>query len=321
MGPFVNGDCGGCDFGISLPVEYTTDNGVSYANTVGDLCTFAMIDSLQGAGLWPHQAGPEIGLLITYREVGTYGADFGAFKLIVVDMANRNAGPITGLYYGNIQDWDPLDVGFGDPAKGFVYQGNGTNQARGFMGIPLNGSYWPDGSKTDPMYNARTLENGEVVYPTAACPECILDSLFAFVDGLPEGGYDLMFDGALGPDKSTLAAWGKADIAGFGTKTYGYAVYGFNASANLAQDSEILSKFVNKYAGFARGDVNNDDLIDLRDLVRLSRYVNIPGSPGPAPFKHLGDVDNDGDVDGDDCSYLAAYYFTGGAPPKSAFKF
>ena len=321
VGPFVNGDCGGCDFGISLPVEYTTDNGVSYANTVGDLCTFAMIDSLQGAGLWPHQAGPEIGLLITYREVGTYGADFGAFKLIVVDMANRNAGPITGLYYGNIQDWDPLDVGFGDPAKGFVYQGNGTNQARGFMGIPLNGSYWPDGSKTDPMYNARTLENGEVVYPTAACPECILDSLFAFVDGLPEGGYDLMFDGALGPDKSTLAAWGKADIAGFGTKTYGYAVYGFNASANLAQDSEILSKFVNKYAGFARGDVNNDDLIDLRDLVRLSRYVNIPGSPGPAPFKHLGDVDNDGDVDGDDCSYLAAYYFTGGAPPKSAFKF
>ena len=321
VGPFANGDCGGCDFNVNLPVEYTTNNGVSYANTIGDLCTFAMIDSLQGAGLWPHQAGPEMGLLISYREVGTYGADFDDFKLIVVDIANRNGSPVNGLYYGNIEDWDPLDVGYGDPSKGIVYQGNGTTTARGFIGLPLNGSYWPNGTKTDPMYNSRTLENGEVVYPSAACPECILDSLFAFVDGLPEGTHDLMIDGALGPDKSTLAAFGKVDLPGFGSHSYGFAIFGFGASANLTADAEALSKFVNKYAGFARGDVNNDDLIDLRDLVRLSRYVSIPGSPGPAPFKHLGDVDNDGDVDADDCSYLAAYYFTGGAPPKSAFKF
>ncbi|MGB5138840.1 MAG: PQQ-binding-like beta-propeller repeat protein, partial [Candidatus Zixiibacteriota bacterium] len=322
VGLFADGDCGGCDFGVNLPVEYTTDNGVSYANTIGDLCTFAMIDSLQGAGLWPHQSGPTIGLLINYREVGTYGADFGDFKLIVVDMNNRNAAAVNGLYYGNIEDFDPIDAGYGDPSKGYIYQSDGAGKVRGFIGLPLNGSYWPDGTKTDPMYNARTIENGEVVYPSAACPECILDSLYAFVDGLPEGAYDLMPDGALGPDKSTIAAFGKVDLAPNGSHSYGFAIYGLEGSANQNGDTEALSKFVNKYAGFARGDVNNDDVIDLRDLVRLSRFVAaLPGSLGPAPFKHLGDVNNDGAVDSADCSYLAAYYFTGGAPPKSAFMF
>jgi hypothetical protein len=89
-----NGSCGGCDYGVTLPVEYTTTGGASYANTIGDLCTFAMIDSTQDAGIWPNQAGPSIGLWIKYREVGTYGADFGDFKLIVVDLLNRNASPI-----------------------------------------------------------------------------------------------------------------------------------------------------------------------------------------------------------------------------------
>jgi hypothetical protein len=319
VGPFASADCGGCDFGVTLPVEYTTTNGASYANTVGDLCTFAMIDSLQGAGLWPHQTGPTIGLLIKYREVGTYGADFGDFKLIVVDMINRNAAPINGLYYGNIEDFDPLDIGFADPAKGYVYQGDGATQCRGFIGLPLEGSYWPDGSKTDPMYNAHTIENSAVVYPSAPCPECILDSLYAFVNNIPDGGYVLEPDGA-GPDKSTIVAFGKANIAGNGTKTYGFANYGLDNAANLNTDTEALSKFVNKYAGFARGDIDNNDLIDLRDLVRLSRYVAGLGN-GPVPFKHLGDVDNDGDVDSADCAYLAAYYFTNGPAPKSAFKF
>ncbi len=319
VGPFANQDCGGCDLNVPLPVEYTTNGGVSYAPTIGDLCTFAMIDSLQGVITWPHQTGPSIGLLIKYREVGTYGADFDDFKLIVVDLINRNGTPINGLYYGCIEDWDiGSDQGFGDPAKGFVYQDDGA--IRGFMGLPLSGSYFPDGSKTDPMYNARVIENGTYVYPSATCPECILDSLYALVNNLPEGGFDLMPDAGTNDDKSTIATFGKVNLAGGGTKSYGFAVYGFDASADFNGDSEALSKFVNKYAGFARGDVNNDEIIDLRDLVRLSRYVASIG-PGPVPFKHLGDVDNDGDVDSADCAYLAAYFFTYGPAPKSAFKF
>jgi hypothetical protein len=319
VGPFALNDCGGCDYAATLPVEYTTDGGSSYANTIGDLCTFAMIDSLQGEGLWPNQSGPTIGLLINFREVGTYGADFGDFKLIVADIVNRNAAPVNGLYYGAFEDWDintggPDILSSGDATKGYLYQRSASGDTRGFIGLPLNGSYWPDGSKTDPMYNARINDNANEVYDGQ-----ILDSLFHWTNIIPEDGFYYSPDDGTSNDKSMTAAFGKVNLAGNGTKSYGFAIYGFN-SANPNGDSEALSKFVNKYAGFARGDVNNDDLIDLRDLVKLSRYVAALG-PGPAPFKHLGDVDNDGDVDSADCSYLAAYYFSGGPAPKSAFVF
>ncbi len=318
VGPFANQDCGGCQFGINLPVDYTTDGGGTYSNPVGDLCTFAMIDSLQGILEPTHQSGPSIGLLVNYRIIGTYGADFDGFVLYVLDINNRNAAPITGLYYGNLEDWDiGSDNGFGDPAGGYVYQDDGD--IRGFIGFPQEGSYWPDGTKTDPMYNATVIENGYWIYPSATRPEGIVDSLYQIVNSIPEGGFVLMPPGTTG-DRSTIATFGKADIGAFGSKSYGFAIYGINGSADFNGDTEAMAAFINKYAGFARGDVNDDGLIDLRDLVKLSRYVASLG-PGPAPFKHLGDVDNDGDVDADDCSYLAAYYFSGGAPPKSDFVF
>jgi hypothetical protein len=323
VGAYANQDCGGCDFGVSLPVEYTTDGGNTYANTQGDLCTFAMIDSLQGAGIWPQQAGPAMGLRILYREVGTYGADFDGFKVIVADIENRNASALNGLYYGCFIDWDiGTDGGFADPAKGYQYQIDpSSGDIDGVIGLPQAGSYWPDGTKTDPMYNARTIDNATSVYPSAAiCPDCILDSLYAWVDGLPEGAFYYEPDDPSTVDKSSLTAFGKTDLAGNAIHSYGFALYGIFATADPNGATEDMAAFINKYVGFGRGDINNDGVIDLRDLVRLSNYV-ANGTAGPVPFLHLGDVNNDGVVDGGDCSYLAAYYFMGGPPPQSAFVF
>jgi hypothetical protein len=319
VGPYVNGDCGGCDFGVTLPVEYTIDGGASYNNTVGDLCSLSVIDSLQGS-VSPHQAGPSIGLEVEYREVGTYGADFGDFKLVVVDVINRNAGAVNGLYCGNLEDWDVVDYttndGGGNVDKGYIYLFDNTDDDYyGNIGIPQSGSYWPDATKTDPMYNARVLHNVDDIYNSRS-----LDSLYQWTNNNPEGNLRFSPPGAAPNDKTYVVAWTKVDLAGNATKKYGYAFYGVQNTASINADTEALAKFINKYAGFARGDVNNDDQINLLDVVRLSRYVASLG-PGPTPFKHLGDVDNDGDVDGDDCLYLADYYFTGGPPPKSDFKF
>jgi hypothetical protein len=206
VGPYANQDCGGCDFGVSLPVDYTTDGGNSYANPIGDLCTFAMIDSLQGAGLWPLQAGPSMGLLISYREVGTYGSDFDGFKVIVLDVENRNASAVNGLYYGCFIDWDiGTDGGFADPAGGYHYQIETTSgDVYGVIGLPQAGSYFPDGTKTDPMYNARTIDNATSIYPSGTlCQDCLDDSLFAWVDNYPEGNFYYEPDDAATDDKSS----------------------------------------------------------------------------------------------------------------------
>jgi hypothetical protein len=326
---YVSGtDCGGCQINTVLPVEYTTNSGVNYLPALhGDICSFAMIDSGQSFGFWPHQSGPSLGILVKYREVGAYGPDFGDFKLVVVDIINRSATtPINGLYYGNYEDWDigaGANNGNGDVDKGIAFLNDGT-VIRGQIGLPLKGSYWPDGvTKTDPMYNALILGNPDWVYPSATCPECLLDSLYAGIDSRPEGAvsYTASASASGSPDDlSTLIAFGKVDLAGGATKTYGFAMWGNDNSAAPLVDMAARAKFVNEFAGFDRGDIDGNDIIDLRDLVRLQRFLH-SGGPGPIPFKHLGDVDNDGFVTDADCDYLRAYFFTGGTPPKSAFKF
>ena len=308
------------------PVQYTTNNGVSYANMLGDLCSFAMIDSGQAGGFWPHQAGPSIGVMVKFREVGAYGPDFGDFKLVVVDVFNRSSiNPLNGLYAGSFEDWDVAsgsNNGNGDIAKGFVFINDGAI-VRGQIGLPRSGSYWPDGTKTDPMYNAQINSNSDVVYPSAPCPECLLDSLYRYIDGHPEGA--LSFTASASPsgtpdDLSYEVAFSKMNLAAGGSKSYGFAMWGSDNSASPLIDMDNRSKFINKFAGFARGDVDNNDIIDLRDLVRLQRFIH-SGGPGPAPFMHLGDVNNDGLVNDADCTYMRAYFFLGGPPPKSAFKF
>ena len=81
-----------------------------------------------------------------------------------------------------------------------------------------------------------------------------------------------------------------------------------------------MAYFVNKWAGFGRGDVNNDNLVNLADIIHLASYVNAGGA-GPVPFMHLGDVNNDLAVDAGDITYLSDYYFNCGACPVGDWMF
>ena len=84
-----------------------------------------------------------------------------------------------------------------------------------------------------------------------------------------------------------------------------------------APEIHRMANQLNKFMGFGRGDVNNDDEINLSDVIYTANYVNYSG-PGPIPFKHLGDVDADGDIDNADIMYLVNYYFGYGAGPLGA---
>ncbi len=321
------GNCGGCDFNTTLPVQYTTDGGATYLPPLkGDLCSFAMIDTGQAfPDTYTHQSGPSMGILVKYKEIGAYGPDFADFKLVVANIINRNADTLKGLYYGQFADWDVgsgSNNGNGNAVDGISYVNDGAI-VRGFIGLPLKGSYNLDGSKTDPMYNAIVIGNPDWVYPTATCPQCLLDSLYAGVNSRPEGAisYTATASASGTPDDlSLVTAFGKVDLAGGATKTYGFALWGNDNSATPLDDMAARSIFVNQFAGFGRGNINGDEVLNLCDLVRLQRFYLHLG-PGPEPFWHLGDVDCDGDIDVADVNYLAAYFFTGGPAPKGTFVF
>jgi hypothetical protein len=324
--------CGSCDFGTTLPVLYTDDGGVNYSNPTGDLCSFAVIDSMQAeySAIWPHQNGPSIGIWVKYREVGTYSVaafpQFDYFKLVVMDIINRSEekAPINGLYYGVFTDWD-IESGNnlhdGSIENGYVYGWDpAATSVYGHIGLPRKGSYFCDGAKTDPMYNARINYNPDEIYPPA---DYTPDSLYSWINSNPEGALTFAANAApsdAADDQSYEIAFGKVDL-GATPHSFGFALFGLpNAVGSADYEVNELSKFINKYAGFGRGDVNNDGVIDLKDLVYLSEYTAGVG-PGPVPFMHLGDLNCDGNVDALDAQYFGNYFFYYGPPPGGAFMF
>lgn len=68
---------------------------------------------------------------------------------------------------------------------------------------------------------------------------------------------------------------------------------------------------------FLRGDVNNDSVLNISDMLILGNYLY---SSGPAPVcLDSGDVDDDGDLDINDLNRLGGYIYYGLTPPAFPF--
>jgi hypothetical protein len=65
--------------------------------------------------------------------------------------------------------------------------------------------------------------------------------------------------------------------------------------------------------GFYRGDVNQDEWLDVNDVVFLKKYL--AGGQPPIEFIDQGDVNCDGNVDNADLVYLKAFLCKGGGGP------
>jgi hypothetical protein len=119
-----------------------------------------------------------------------------------------------------------------------------------------------------------------------------------------------------------LYCFDEYDFPASGTHDVGIAYFGFDAETpNTNSSGRIgkLARLVNKWAGFGRGDVNNDGAINLADIVYLANNVNY-GGPGPIPFVHQGDVNASGGApDAADVTYLVNYYFQCGPCPLGAW--
>ena len=65
----------------------------------------------------------------------------------------------------------------------------------------------------------------------------------------------------------------------------------------------------------ARGDANNDGVVNMSDVIHLNSYL-YNGGPAP-PCMNQADANKNGVVDGADSAYLLDWLFNGGPAPPS----
>jgi hypothetical protein len=314
------------------------DGGVSYDAVEGYAAASAYVDSVidfdcYGTGWdWGNVTCPyDNALTMGFRvEQFAYAAvDEAGLNNVVVfrhDVTNRNAAPITDLYVGAFHDYD-LDAAL----NGFdTYRFDAAHSIS--WGSPCVGTYdftdgvvYGDGKlpiSPDPMLGSRTCDANQTMWEANYVG---LDSLWYWMKNVPGQTAQLPAvvafpcdAGTVTDDRDQFASFAHTTIAGNATYSFGTFMFGF-AGADVTDDQRWfdLAILVNKFAGFGRGDINDDGVINLVDVVALWNNLH-NGGPGPL-FLHLSDVNNDGTVNDADVLYLANFYFCQGAAPVNAW--
>ncbi|MEW5700854.1 MAG: hypothetical protein AB1792_01305 [Candidatus Zixiibacteriota bacterium] len=258
-----------------------------------------------------------IGFDILQKEVGAYDPLYGDFKLIHWTFTNRippfgdglAKGPI---YPGTHIDWD-INTGantglVSDLFNGYAQWDAGVNAtiAYGMFDVNMPSTY--DG--IDPAPNS---PHGIYVISN---PDRIYSNYWNYSDGPGRTGVwgDVMniFPARMidNPgtyeDKSSVLI-GKPFSLGAGATTAEWtaAVYGVDAStdnaATIEQNALGVAKRAARWAGFARGNVNEDAFVDLADVAWM--IALLPKYPGD----YCGDVNADGLNDGADVTKLLSW--------------
>jgi hypothetical protein len=318
-----------------VSLGFITNDGYDYFEILGTSVCKSMIDSVQsfddGFGGWdwtltltaPFDNALTMGIGMNSTTIAalndTVTTDGLLNNVIVEKMTffERNGAAVPGWKFGSFIDYDirglgPLGLNVGDTA--FINRdlsvawcadvGNDAI-AMGMVKIPF-------GCGETPLKNVGGLDANYAMFS-----DVYLDSAYYYMN-LPEGDFSHQIDGVLSgtqDDEEWHCTMVEHDWVGNDTITFGVANFGFyDLPDTYTSDGKIgdLASLVNKWAGFGRGDVNNDGVIGLADIIYLADYVNGAGlKPGPIPFMHCGDVDagTDGVVDMSDVTALIDYYF------------
>jgi hypothetical protein len=311
----------------------THDGGYTYDPVYGYAAVYAYIDSVvnfdcYGTGWdWSNIECPfDNALTMGIRvEEFMYGViDEPALANVVIyrhEITNRNTDPVE-VYMGAFHDFD-LDgslngfdlfkfdgnhsIAWGSPCSPAYPFTNGVVYGNGK--IPMN----------DPMIGVHNLDAQQAMWHA---DNIALDSMYYWMTNYSgqtaQAGIDMNFPCDPLSESDDRDAWmsffghnfaGKGETYSVGTYFFGFA----NADVTDDQFFWGLAGTVNKFAGFKRGDINNDHEINLADVVALWLMVNA-GGPGPL-FQHQADVNGDGVVDNADVLYLFLYVMCDGPPP------
>jgi outer membrane protein assembly factor BamB len=313
--------------GVSLGAIW---NGASYTPISGNMVCASGVDSVQNFGSpwdWdtpgPFDPDSTMGLSLNSRTIGALDVpQLASLTVEILEFTERNGQPVPDWKFGM---WADLDIfvnsttGTGkdtakfDPSHSAAWHTEiGGNTAWGLIKLPYGCGYAP-------LKNAVLLDSDNSMY--AASTGGYLDSFYVYctrpagLTGMP---------GASGArDQSTHMTVVEHDFAASETFDFGigfFGLHGVPAGATQLTAVRNLADLTNKWVGFGRGDVNDDEAVNLSDIMTLADIVG--GSvPGAIPFEHLADVDADGDVDNTDLNYLINYYFHCGPCPLGEWQF
>jgi hypothetical protein len=279
------------------------------------ICT-SFLDSVQnfdlGAGWdWTNWGAPfdnamTMGLYVNARTIGVEDVpELANLTLQIMDITEQNGNAVNDWYMFHFWDCDlggdSINIDR-DISTAWCYPGSAKDFAWGNIKIPFGPC---DG---DPVVNVMGLSGENALWDWTS----YWDEAYNYCTAGP-GFHSMDMNTGDAEAHFTLAAH---DFTPNETYSIGIATFGVFGLTDASISGELapMANFVNKWAGFGRGDVNNDNALNLGDIIYLANYVN-NGGAGPIPFLHLGDVNNDGGVDGGDIDYLIDYYFYCGVCP------
>ena len=298
-----------------------SDDGINYVPITGNLVCKTYLDSMQdfslGGGTWdwenfgaPFDNSLTMGLWCESRTVGA--VDFAPFKdltIEIMEITERNGEEVLDWKMGAVMDYDVGDdeTSFDrDGSAAWVTESGVGDVAWGMMKFPFGCGTNPN-VDFEPMINAVQLCGDNAWWGDIY----LGDSAWKWLNLAP-GEYASTENGSDREAHFTIAShnWEGDDTYELAVAQFG--MHGITGGSSV--EIVALGKLANKWVGAGRGDVNNDGLIDLADIMYLVCFVNLEG-PGPIPFMHLGDVNCDGVVDMDDVLYLVDYLYDDGPCP------
>lgn len=311
-----------------LGTFHTTD-GFTYTELVGNIVYKSYVDSVQNfddGGGWDwtwydamFDDTLSMGIYTNTRTVGV--CDFPELNNVIVEVmefTERNGDSIPDWKFGAIIDYDigtdTADIDRSISTAWAYTAGGAGDIAWGQVKLPFGCGYNP-GTTFEPLKNVYAINADQALWG-----DFFWDSAYYYMT-LPPGAYGHS-NVSGGGDQEYFATYAEHDFGGNETFTIGVVNFGFDGLTDVADGATYagMANFVNQFAGFGRGDVNNDGAINLADIMYLNNYVVFSG-PGPIPFLHLGDVNNDGLTDAADVTYLLDFYFVDGECPVGDWMF
>ncbi len=304
----------------------STEDGVVYTPVMGNGASYNSIDSVQnfddGTGTYdwtnfeaPYDNDSTMGLYIHNRHIGAYQFDnsvdlLGNATVEIFQITERNDRALPGWRMGNYLDYDvgDTDTSFMDASisASMVFGGAeaGARDVMGMIKIPFGCGY-------DPMINAWAVDQDTGFFGDGA--DGYPDRAYAMMTEAP-GSYSIGNMSQVPNDQAASATIIAHDFAPGETIEFAVANYWVHDNPNSHVEVARLAHQLNKWMGFGRGDVNNDDAVNLADIIYIANRAGY-GGPGAIPFAHLADVNIDGDVNMADAMYLVEYYFNAGPCP------